>query len=163
IGDVEIFMRANKKPVILVTGSNGKSTVVTLIDKVINDSGYKSVVCGNIGNPVLDVIDEDVNYFVIELSSFQLDTTETLKSDIAVVLNVSEDHMDRYESFEKYMNSKLKIYSGAMHRIINLDDHYCNNVSIKKDDVSISQIDQTSEYRIIKTGNDICVVHGATE
>ncbi|MDA8621816.1 UDP-N-acetylmuramoyl-L-alanine--D-glutamate ligase [Psychrosphaera sp.] len=120
--DVELFARVNTKPVLAVTGSNGKSTVVAWLTDFLNRVGEKAVVCGNFGVPVLDVIDQDVDVFVIELSSFQLDTTESLQCEAATVLNVSPDHLDRYESFEDYAASKRKIYKHAKLEIYNAND-----------------------------------------
>ena len=99
------------KPVIAVTGSNAKSTVVTLVYEMAKEAGKKVVLAGNIGTPVLDVLPEPLSdLYVLELSSFQLDLIPTLNADVAVLLNISEDHMDRYESFKDYVYSKFQIY-----------------------------------------------------
>ncbi|GAA0293289.1 UDP-N-acetylmuramoyl-L-alanine--D-glutamate ligase [Psychrosphaera haliotis] len=127
--DVELFAQVNVKPVLAVTGSNGKSTVVAWLTDFLNRVGKKAVVCGNFGVPVLDVIDQAVDVFVIELSSFQLDTTESLKCEAATVLNVSPDHLDRYESFEDYAASKRKIYKHAKLEIYNANDELTWNQS----------------------------------
>lgn len=120
--DIELFAQVNTKPVLAVTGSNGKSTVVAWLTDFLNRVGKKAVVCGNFGVPVLDVINEDVDAFVIELSSFQLDTTESLVCEAGCVLNVSPDHLDRYDSFADYAKSKRKIYQNAKTAIFNGDD-----------------------------------------
>lgn len=122
IGDIELFARINDKPVFAVTGSNGKSSVVTLLRDVLVASGKKVALAGNIGTPVLDVVDHDVDCFVLELSSFQLETTYSLKSVASCVLNVSEDHMDRYDSFEHYAQTKRRIYCGAELCVYNAED-----------------------------------------
>ncbi len=122
IGDVELFARINTKPVVAVTGSNGKSTVVTLAYEVLKEAGYKVALGGNIGTAVLDLLNDDFDVYVLELSSFQLDTTTSLKPVSATVLNVSEDHLDRYDSYQAYIDSKLSIYDGAELIVVNADD-----------------------------------------
>ncbi len=129
IGDVELFARINTKPVVAVTGSNGKSTVVTLAYEVLKTAGYKVALGGNIGTAVLDLLDGDFDVFVLELSSFQLDTTDSLKACSATVLNISEDHLDRYDSYQAYIDSKLSIYNGAELLVINADDRQTHPVS----------------------------------
>ena len=120
--DIELFARVNTKPVIAVTASNGKSTVVAWLTDFLNRIGKKAVACGNFGIPVLDVIDQSVDVFVMELSSFQLDTTESLVCTAASVLNITPDHLDRYESFADYAASKRKIYRHAQLVLANADD-----------------------------------------
>jgi UDP-N-acetylmuramoylalanine--D-glutamate ligase len=122
IGDVELFARINTKPVVAVTGSNGKSTVVTLAYEVLKEAGYKVALGGNIGTAVLDLLNDDFDVYVLELSSFQLDTTTSLKPVSATVLNVSEDHLDRYDSYQAYIDSKLSIYKFAELIVVNADD-----------------------------------------
>ncbi|WP_350603118.1 UDP-N-acetylmuramoyl-L-alanine--D-glutamate ligase [Pseudoalteromonas sp. SMN1298-MNA-CIBAN-0114] len=122
IGDVELFARINTKPVVAVTGSNGKSTVVTLAYEVLKETGYKVALGGNIGTAVLDLLNDDFDVYVLELSSFQLDTTTSLKPVSATVLNVSEDHLDRYDSYQAYIDSKLSIYNFAELIVVNADD-----------------------------------------
>ena len=129
IGDVELFARINSKPVVAVTGSNGKSTVVTLAYEVLKTAGYKVALGGNIGTAVLDLLYGDFDVFVLELSSFQLDTTRSLKTTSATVLNISEDHLDRYDSYQAYIDSKLSIYNGAEHIVINADDKQTHPVN----------------------------------
>lgn len=122
IGDVELFARINTKPVVAVTGSNGKSTVVTLAYEVLKEAGYKVALGGNIGTAVLDLLDDKFDVYVLELSSFQLDTTKSLKPISATVLNVSEDHLDRYDSYQAYIDSKRSIYNCAELIVVNADD-----------------------------------------
>jgi UDP-N-acetylmuramoylalanine--D-glutamate ligase len=122
-GDVEIFARACNKPIIAITGSNGKSTVTDLTEKLLQSAGIRAQKAGNIGLPVLDYLPEPkADLFVLELSSFQLDTTNSLKPEIALLLNISEDHMDRYENYGDYIASKHQVYNGAKHCIYNNDD-----------------------------------------
>lgn len=123
IGDVEIFAREAKAPIVAITGSNGKSTLTTLMGDIISDAGFKAVVCGNIGLPVLDALALPTpDYYVVELSSFQLDTTHSLKAKVAVVINVSPDHMDRYATLDDYRESKQRVYRHCEYAIVNADE-----------------------------------------
>ena len=123
IGDVELFLRANRKPVIAITGSNGKSTVTELTAAMLRDAGQRAVAAGNIGRPVLDLLAlDDYDVAVLELSSFQLETTHSLNSVAAVVLNLSEDHMDRYADVAEYAAAKSVVYGAAGRVVLNRDD-----------------------------------------
>ncbi len=122
IGDVELFARLNTKPVIAVTGSNGKSSVVTLTHQVLCAAGLKAALGGNIGTPVLELLDTDYDVVVLELSSFQLETTQSLRPTSSCILNITEDHMDRYSDFSAYTAAKQRIYQGAELCIYKQDD-----------------------------------------
>jgi UDP-N-acetylmuramoylalanine--D-glutamate ligase len=122
IGDIELFARAVKAPVVAVTGSNGKSTVASLLGEMARYAGWRTAVGGNLGEPALDLLHEDNRFYVLELSSFQLETTHSLEPRAATVLNVSPDHLDRYPSLEAYAEAKARIYRGAEVGIINRDD-----------------------------------------
>lgn len=125
IGDVELFLRANTAPVIAITGSNGKSTVTELVGSLLEQAGNEVWVGGNIGVPVLDLLTTDAqspDYVVLELSSFQLETTQSVNAAAAVLLNLSEDHMDRYQGMDDYLAAKQRIFTGCRHVVINLDD-----------------------------------------
>ncbi|MDH5544917.1 MAG: UDP-N-acetylmuramoyl-L-alanine--D-glutamate ligase [Gammaproteobacteria bacterium] len=123
VGDIELFAREVKQPIIAITGSNGKSTVTTLVGEMARASGLDAVIAGNIGTPVLDLLaDDPKELYVLELSSFQLETTYGLRPNVAVVLNISPDHMDRYDDLEEYAEAKARIYNDANICIINRDD-----------------------------------------
>lgn len=125
VGDIEIFSQQSKNKIVAITGSNGKSTVTDLTYQMLKAAGINVEIGGNFGVPVLDFLPHDpADIYVLELSSFQLDTTRSLQADIAVVLNVSEDHMERYDSFEDYRSSKLSIFNGAKKQIVNADDKF---------------------------------------
>lgn len=132
VGDVELFaqFRPKSAKLIAVTGSNGKSTVVTMVGEICKEAGLNTVVAGNIGLPVLDVLREEKltgevpDVYVLELSSFQLETTKSLFADAATVLNVSEDHMDRYEDIDAYAQAKARIYKHADVAVVNGFDQY---------------------------------------
>ncbi len=122
IGDIEIFAYEASAPVAAITGSNGKSTVTTMVGVMAEQAGIKAKVGGNLGEPALDLLDQDAEMYILELSSFQLETTSSLSPRAAVVLNVSSDHMDRYPNVDAYAKAKSDIYNQAEIAIFNLDD-----------------------------------------
>lgn len=125
MGDIELFARHVSAPIIAITGSNGKSTVTTLVGEMARGSGREVRVGGNLGPPALDLIDpQEPEIYVLELSSFQLETTHSLSPAAAVVLNVTPDHMDRYHSIEDYAAAKRRIYQGEGVMVVNADEVY---------------------------------------
>jgi UDP-N-acetylmuramoylalanine--D-glutamate ligase len=122
LGDIELFARAAAAPVIGITGSNGKSTVTTLVGEMAREAGLRAGVGGNLGTPALDLLDPQARLYVLELSSFQLETTHTLNLAAATVLNVSPDHLDRHGSVERYTAAKARIYTHAQTAVVNRDD-----------------------------------------
>ena len=128
-GDIDIFSKAVKAPIIGVTGSNGKSTVVALLSCILSSTGMSVGLGGNLDGPntksALDLLEgEDKDIYLLELSSFQLETTESLGAEVAVILNLSEDHMDRYVSLKEYHDAKLRVFNGCCQLVINRDDVY---------------------------------------
>jgi len=122
-GDVDIFAKSITAPIVAITGSNAKSTVTTLVGEMAKAEGINVAVAGNIGLPVLDLLQEaPASLYVLELSSFQLETTENLGAEIATVLNLSLDHMDRYSSFDEYKQAKVRIFQNCRQAVINDDD-----------------------------------------
>ncbi|RUO43092.1 UDP-N-acetylmuramoyl-L-alanine--D-glutamate ligase [Aliidiomarina taiwanensis] len=122
ISDIELFAWYVQTPVIGITGSNGKSTVTELCYHLLNASGRKAVMGGNIGTPALDLLSTEHDCVVLELSSFQLDLTYQLELKAACILNISPDHLDRYDDTRDYSRSKHRIYAHAEHMVWNLDD-----------------------------------------
>lgn len=124
IGDIELFARAVKKPVIAITGTNAKSTVTTLIGEMAKAAGYQTEIGGNLGVPALDLLmrNKNADVFVLELSSFQLETTYSLAPMVATVLNVTPDHMDRYDTLEDYQAAKHRVYKNCQVAVCNRDD-----------------------------------------
>ena len=123
LGDVEIFCRNLNAPLVAVTGSNGKSTVVSLLARMLERAGLRAGLGGNIGIPALDLLSRPApDYYVLELSSFQLETLRSHRPAAAAVLNVSADHLDRHDSMEDYAQAKENVYAGDGAMIINLDD-----------------------------------------
>ena len=121
-GDIDLFARHAKAPIIAITGSNAKSTVTTLVGEMAAASGKRVAVGGNLGTPALDLLADDVELYVLELSSFQLETTDQLNAEVATCLNISEDHMDRYSGLPAYHLAKHRIFRGARQVVINRDD-----------------------------------------
>ena len=130
IGDIDLFSHEVAAPVIGITGSNGKSTVTTLLASMAEQAGMNAVASGNIGLPVLDSLADDVDLYVLELSSFQLETLKYLPMKAAVVLNISADHMDRYDSISQYASSKQIIYENAEVLVLNKDDALASQVNV---------------------------------
>ncbi|NLS12298.1 UDP-N-acetylmuramoyl-L-alanine--D-glutamate ligase [Vibrio sp. SM6] len=122
VGDIELFAWAVNKPVVAITGSNGKSTVTDLTGVLLSASGLNVGVGGNIGVAALDLLALDADVYVLELSSFQLETTSSLCLVAAAFLNLTEDHMDRYQGMDDYRAAKLRIFAHAQRAIVNRDD-----------------------------------------
>ena len=131
VGDVELFAQAladkeNPPQVLGITGSNGKSTVTAMVGELCNAAGLNTMVAGNIGLPVLDALTESEakppDVYVLELSSFQLETTSSLALDAATMLNLTEDHLDRYQSMDAYAAAKARIFAHCRHQVLNRDD-----------------------------------------
>lgn len=123
IGDIELFARHATAPIVAITGSNGKSTVTTLVSLMAQLAGKNAPTGGNLGKPALDLLrDKEADFYILELSSFQLETTHSLNAFAAVVLNLSNDHLDRYDSVSSYQKAKQKIYQGDGVMVLNRDD-----------------------------------------
>ena len=128
IGDIELFARQLKTPayshakLVTITGSNGKSTVTSLLGEMAREAKIAVAVGGNIGVPALQLLSPEVELYILELSSFQLETTRSLDAHIATILNVSEDHLDRYDSYQHYAQTKQRIYQQSRQALFNRDD-----------------------------------------
>lgn len=133
ISDIELAKSFTSKPIIAVTGTNGKTTTVSLIAHLINNAGMKAIACGNIGKPFIEVVSkaiENINYFVLEISSYQIHYSPTLTCDIAVCLNITPDHLDWHGNFEHYIESKRKLFlqqTTNSWAVLNYDDKLVND------------------------------------
>lgn len=145
VGDIELFARAVAAPVIAITGSNGKSTVTELVGAMAQQAGINVAIGGNLGTPALELLNDAVELYVMELSSFQLETLQSLKPVAAVVLNISEDHMDRYNSYADYIAAKAVIYQHVETAVINTDDVLVNAMDIQGHRVGFSIADNQEE------------------
>lgn len=121
-GDIEIFFRQAKAPIVAITGSNAKSTVTTLVGEMARAAGIRVAVGGNLGTPALELFDDSCELYVLELSSFQLETVSTFVAKVATILNISEDHMDRYSSLDAYVVAKQRIYESCQVAVFNRQD-----------------------------------------
>lgn len=132
IGDVELFARLNAstsgatpaKRVVGITGSNGKTTVTLLVNHLLKSCGVKSIEAGNVGRPVLEALQSDADVVVMELSSFQLETTSSLVLEAATVLNISDDHLDRHGTLEAYIDAKHRIFDNAKSAVVWRDGEF---------------------------------------
>ncbi|MCK4842691.1 MAG: UDP-N-acetylmuramoyl-L-alanine--D-glutamate ligase [Methylococcales bacterium] len=122
VSDIDLFACSTMKPIVAITGSNGKSTVTTMLGEMAKASGIETAIGGNLGVPALDLLDEKIELYVIELSSFQLERTSVLGAKVATVLNVSADHLDRHADIESYAKEKQSIFSANSVMVLNEDD-----------------------------------------
>jgi UDP-N-acetylmuramoylalanine--D-glutamate ligase len=169
IGDVEIFAqyRPAGAKVIAVTGANGKSTVTTLVGEMCKAAGLHTVVAGNIGLPVLDTLatTAEPDIYILELSSFQLETTSSLQADAATVINISEDHMDRYSGMAEYAAAKARIFIHADVQVLNRQDALsmgmakpqCRPVTFGTDIAPAPE-----DFGLLHEGADVWLMHGDT-
>jgi UDP-N-acetylmuramoylalanine--D-glutamate ligase len=122
VGDIDIFMRAARAPVVGITGSNAKSTVTALLGEMAIEAGLNVGVGGNLGTPALDLLADERELYVLELSSFQLERAGDLGLTVATVLNISPDHLDRHGTLPRYHQAKHRIFRGCKKAVINRDD-----------------------------------------
>lgn len=122
MSDIDLFACATDKPIIAITGSNGKSTVTTMLGDMGTASGLKTAIGGNLGTPALDLLNQDADLYVLELSSFQLERTTALNAKAATVLNISADHLDRHDHLSSYASEKQRIFRGDGIMVLNADD-----------------------------------------
>jgi len=124
-GDIELAYRSISAPIIAVTGTNGKSTTVCLLEELLCAAGARARAAGNLGTPALELVGEPLDFAILEISSFQLEAVETFRSAVAVILNITPDHLDRHGSFEAYASAKARLLANQRDTdiaILNLDD-----------------------------------------
>jgi UDP-N-acetylmuramoylalanine--D-glutamate ligase len=144
VGELELFARVAPAPVIAVTGSNGKSTVTTLTARMLAARGLDVLAGGNLGPPALDLLDSAIpDFYVLEVSSFQLETTESLRPRVAAVLNVTADHIDRHGSLEAYAAIKSQLLAAADTAVFNHDDRLVSLMARSHRDVVPFSVAQT--------------------
>lgn len=175
VGDVELFAQAIAgcgAKVIAITGANGKTTVTTMVGELCRAAGLKTEVAGNIGLPVLDALSqwldagERPDVWVLELSSFQLETTSSLHPDAATVLNVTEDHMDRYAGLAEYAATKARIFAGHGVQVLNREDVWCQKMAQAGRSViwfGSNAPDRDTEYGLVAQGEDFSLRRGQQE
>ncbi len=161
LSDIDLFACSVNVPVVAITGSNGKSTVTTMLGAMAKLAGKRVAVGGNLGTPALDLLADDIEMYVLELSSFQLERTSELNAVVATVLNVSADHLDRYESMADYTKQKQKVYSGNGVMLINVDDPCIASMSqVGREKITFS-VQGEADYCLLETTEgDYLSVHG---
>jgi UDP-N-acetylmuramoylalanine--D-glutamate ligase len=169
VGDIELFVEQCHQPCIAITGSNGKSTVTTLVGNICESAGLKPLVGGNIGLPVLDALTDGREFesAILELSSFQLETTHSLAARAALLLNVSDDHLDRYRDIDHYLDAKLKVLDRAGVAILNRDDERVYSAGKKRlqagtDSVTfgLTEPEDETDYGLAIISGVECLVRG---
>ena len=160
IGDLELFLTAAEAPVVAITGSNGKSTVTTLVGEMAKANGLDTGMGGNLGVPMLDLLAPDRQLYVVELSSFQLELINDLKGATVCLLNISPDHMDRYEDLDAYVAAKQRIFRGAASIVANREDHLIKAPSNDQGGITTFGLDTPvhGHYGIVvgKEGDYLC-------
>ena len=165
IGDIELFARHARAPVVAVTGSNGKSTVVTMVSEILSAAGLDVRSGGNLGTPALDLLYRgDPDCYVLEVSSFQLESTGSLAPKVACILNVSPDHMDRYIDMSSYLATKTRIYEHAEVVVLNMDDGMLKQLRPNCETRRISSgLCETTRYRLDQHDGDLWLVAAGEE
>ena len=131
LSDIDLFACACDKPVIAITGSNGKSTVTTMMGDLGKAAGVKTAIGGNLGTPALNLLQQNADLYVLELSSFQLERTSALNAVAATVLNVTPDHLDRHDGMAAYADEKQRVFNGNGALILNADDEWVAEMAIE--------------------------------
>ena len=162
VGDIELFAREARAPVAAVTGTNGKSTVTTLVAELANAGGRRALAGGNLGEPALELLRQPTpDLYVLELSSFQLETTYSLRTVTATVLNLTPDHMDRYASLEEYGAAKARIFDGCDHAVVNADDPAVRTMPRRGQAVtSFSLVSEAADYTLQRSPSAVIVCRG---
>ncbi len=166
VGDLMLFARAlrsRKSPfqsrIVAVTGSNGKSTVVAWTRDVLRHAGMNAVACGNFGPPALDALAEDVDIYVLEASSFQLETEPVLNARVATVLNISADHIDRHRTMARYAAAKAGIFAGAELVVVNAEDARVGAIAPRDVPRLTFGTGPAVDYRLIERGTRATLAH----
>ena len=158
ISDIDFFCCATQKPVIAITGSNGKSTVTTMLGEMAQAAGKKVAIGGNLGFSALDLLNDEIELYVLELSSFQLERVSVLNAVAATVLNISPDHLDRHTSLQAYADEKCKVFSGNGVMVLNVDDAMVMAMQNPYRQATLFSIKQTTGFHIgIKKGEEYLV------
>lgn len=162
-GDIELFAREARAPVAAITGTNGKSTVTSLLAHLACAAGRQALAGGNLGEPALDLLERPLpELYVLELSSFQLETTYSLQAATATVLNVTPDHLDRYASLGDYAAAKARIFDGCAVAVVNADDPLVREMPRPGQRVvTFSLRDPAADYFLARDPQPVLTVRGA--
>lgn len=159
VSDIDLFACAVDMPIVAITGSNGKSTVTTMLGEMAKAAGKRVGVGGNLGVPALDLLAEPADLFVLELSSFQLERTTTLNAAASTVLNVSADHLDRHANLAEYAAEKQKIFNGNGVMVINIDDPIVNAMRKDGREILTFSIKNKADFYLQKTADTEYLMH----
>jgi UDP-N-acetylmuramoylalanine--D-glutamate ligase len=163
LGDIEVFAHYARAPIVGITGANGKSTVTTLVGLMAERAGKKARVGGNLGTPALDLLTKDeTELYVLELSSFQLEITDSLPCVAATVLNLSPDHMDRYAGMQDYAAAKARIFRHCRTAVLNREDAWVKDMAVEvKRRVSFGlDAPQGTDYGLVGEGDERWIARG---
>jgi UDP-N-acetylmuramoylalanine--D-glutamate ligase len=155
IGDIDLFACIVNRPVLAVTGSNGKSTVTSMLGAMGNNAGINTAIGGNLGIPSLDLLEQDAELYVLELSSFQLERTHLLNAAAATVLNVTADHLDRHADISTYAAEKQKIFSGTGVMVLNADDPVVMAMQQQGRECRTFSVKQRADYWFDETSGNL--------
>lgn len=167
VSDIQLFHEVCQQkniPIVAITGSNAKSTVTTLVGEMAKNAGKKVGIGGNLGTPALDLLNDEMDLAVLELSSFQLQTTTNLSAQVATILNMSPDHLDRHGDMVGYQQEKNRIFQGVKSVVVNRDDPLSTPVLIDKNILTISfgrDVPDDNQYGLrIDNQGDIWLARG---
>jgi UDP-N-acetylmuramoylalanine--D-glutamate ligase len=159
VSDIDLFACSVDAPVIAITGSNGKSTVTTMLGEMAKCAGKKVGAGGNLGTPALDLLESEAELYILELSSFQLERTRLLNAAAATVLNVSADHLDRHADLVKYAQAKQHVFNGDGVMVINVDDPVVDEMREAGRRISTFSINKNADFHIAYQGNVEYLMH----
>jgi len=159
VSDIDLFACSIDAPIIAITGSNGKSTVTTMLGEMAKCAGKKVAVGGNLGTPALDLLEQAAELYVLELSSFQLERTSVLNAAAATVLNVSADHLDRHADIAKYAQEKQNVFNGNGVMVINVDDPIVNAMQEENRRIFTFSIKKDADFYIGNKGDVEYLMH----
>lgn len=159
VSDIDLFACSVDAPIIAITGSNGKSTVTTMLGEMAKCAGKKVGVGGNLGTPALDLLEQGAELYVLELSSFQLERTSVLNAAAATVLNVSADHLDRHADIAKYAQEKQNVFSGNGVMVINVDDPIVDAMQEEDRRILTFSIKKDADFYIANNGDVDYLMH----
>ena len=159
VSDIDLLACSVDAPIIAITGSNGKSTVTTMLGEMAKSAGKKVAVGGNLGTPALDLLDQAADLYVLELSSFQLERTTMLNAAAATVLNISADHLDRHADMAEYAQEKQHVFSGDGVMVINSDDPVVDAMREAGRRIMTFSIKKDADFYIARQNDVECLMH----
>lgn len=160
IGDTEWFARVAKAPVVAITGSNGKSTATAWVGEILVRAGWQVALGGNYGTPALDLLADDVEVYVLELSSFQLELTQQLACRVATVLNISADHIDRHGTIDHYVGLKARIFRATQTALFNRDDAHVTAMTTGSAQMLTFGASPGADYQLVEQGGQLYLGRG---